>query len=231
MHGRQATAGTRTRINASLRPTPETYDALQRAYEYFNGRLFDDQLPNCLVSLRAQGKTLGYYSQDRVVDENGVLADEIAMNLKHFGNRKIKEVLATLVHEQMHLWQHLFGKPGRGKYHNREWADRMKTIGLYPSNTGQPGGRETGDTMSHYVMENGPFDAAADMLLRQRFTIPWSEREKTKSSSAKGPDGAEPEKSGQRTKYTCPVCGLNAWAKAEAKLVCGEHMQTMPPAE
>jgi len=29
----------------------------------------------------------------------------------------------------VHDWQKEFGKPGRGRYHNREWAEKMKEIG------------------------------------------------------------------------------------------------------
>lgn len=232
MHGRQATAGSRTRINASLRPTPETYDALQRAYEYLNARLFDDGLPNCVITLRRHAKSYGYFSGDRFVSGNGELTDEIALNPLHFQNRSLKDILSTLVHEMVHLWQHHNGKPGRGNYHNREWADRMIRIGLHPSDTGGPGGNETGDRMSHYTIEAGPFDQAATMLERQRFTVPWSEREAKKNLSPEEPDGeGGDDKSGQRQKYTCPACGLNAWAKHEAKLICGEDKEVMPPVD
>ncbi len=30
------------------------------------------------------------------------------------------------------------------------------------------------------------------------------------------------KKSASKTKYTCPVCGLNAWAKPGVILICGE---------
>jgi hypothetical protein len=33
----------------------------------------------------------------------------------------------------------------------------MKAIGLYPSNTGAPGGRETGHQMQHYIVSGGRF--------------------------------------------------------------------------
>jgi transcription elongation factor Elf1 len=29
-------------------------------------------------------------------------------------------------------------------------------------------------------------------------------------------------KAASKTKYTCPVCGLNAWAKPDAHLICGD---------
>ena len=48
----------------------------------------------------------------------------------------------------VHLWQHHRGTPGRGRYHNQEWAEKMIEIGLMPTDTGKPGGRITGDHMA-----------------------------------------------------------------------------------
>jgi hypothetical protein len=33
----------------------------------------------------------------------------------------------------------------------------MKQIGLQPSATGQPGGKETGQSMSHYIIADGHY--------------------------------------------------------------------------
>ena len=60
----------------------------------------------------------------------------------------------------VHLWQHHFGKPSRAGYHNKEWAEKMHAVGLHPSDTGQPGGKETGQQMTHYIAPGGPFQAA-----------------------------------------------------------------------
>ena len=76
----------------------------------------------------------------------------------------MRETLSTLVHEMVHLWQQHHGKSGRGRYHNREWAEKMKQVGLYPSNTGKPGGREVGQQMTHYVIEGGAFAVAFEAL-------------------------------------------------------------------
>ena len=43
-----------------------------------------------------------------------------------------------------HLEQHHFGQPSRNGYHNKQWAELMKSVGLFPSDTAQPGGKETG---------------------------------------------------------------------------------------
>jgi hypothetical protein len=90
----------------------------------------------------------GYFCADRFDRTDGQVADEIALNPSHFRNRPVMEVLGTLAHEMVHLWQHHHGKPGRGRYHNREWAAFMKRIGLQPTSTGEEGGKETGDRVA-----------------------------------------------------------------------------------
>ena len=67
-----------------------------------------------------------------------------------------------------------FGKPGRSCYHNREWALKMIDIGLHPSSTGMPGGKITGQHISDYPIEGGPFIKACHSLVEQHaFRIPW----------------------------------------------------------
>lgn len=212
--------------NASVRPTREAYDPLQEAYDYFNGRLFKDSLPNCLITLKRRNRSLGFFAGDRFAKNDGQTSDEIAMNPAYFHDRSVEETLSTLVHEMAHLWQHHHGKPSRPPYHNRQWAAKMKELGLYPSDTGVEGGKETGDRMSHYILPEGAFAKAYAGLERRGFTLAWAERAPD-TSDKKGRGGSNPlepdSKSGKRIKYTCPDCGANAWARHEAKLGCFEH--------
>ena len=70
------------------------------------------------------------------------------------------ETVTTSDCDVIHLWQAHHGTPGRERYHNREWADKMLSIGLQPSHTGEVGGRETGDSMSHIIVPDGLFHQA-----------------------------------------------------------------------
>jgi hypothetical protein len=45
-------------------------------------------------------------------------------------------ILSTLVHEMVHVWQETYGNPSRRGYHNRQWAEKMREVGLQPSSTG-----------------------------------------------------------------------------------------------
>jgi hypothetical protein len=110
----------------SIMPTQETYAQLQQAYEWFNDRLFQGALPNCLITLQRHKGTYGYFSADRFSRRDGSHTDEIALNPEHFRHRGVTNILSTLAHEIVHLWQHHYGKPGRGRYHNHHRASSQR---------------------------------------------------------------------------------------------------------
>ena len=214
-----------------VKPTRETYDPLQLAYENLNRALFEGSLPNCLITLQRSKKSYGYFCGDRFGKSDGTLTDEIALNPSYFRDRPQEEVLATLAHEMAHLWQHHFGKPGRGRYHNREWAEKMKSIGLQPTSTGKDDGPETGDVMGHLIVPDGPFDRVVRKQLARGLVVSWTEQPEKRpvpGDDVEGNEDAQAEsKSGKRVRYICPHGDMKAWAKHGAKLVCGEHMEPM----
>ena len=154
--------------------------------------------------------------------------DEIALNPEGFHDTET-EILSTLVHEMAHLWQHHFGKPSRSGYHNKEWAAKMWEIGLPPSTTGQPGGKETGQSCSNYIDPAGAFAKYTAQLLADGFTLQWmakrTAREKGDVAEREGAGGEPNHKN--KIKYTCSLCGQNAWAKPAARLICGDCAQPM----
>lgn len=148
-------------------PTARTYSALIDAYAFFNARLFSGQLPPCLLTLQRRKQAYGYFSGRRFTTRDGTaITDEIALNPSHFAERTTEEILSTLVHEMVHLEQAHFGMPSRGRYHNTEWARMMRAVGLIPSDTGEPGGKETGQRVSHFIEEGGALRARLRRLAR-----------------------------------------------------------------
>jgi len=201
-------------------PTRTTYQGLTEAYDFFNGRLFAGRLPRCLITMQRQKKAYGYFAGGRFGTVDGAeVTDEIALNPSHFRTRTTEESLSTLVHEMAHLEQHHFGKPSRCGYHNKEWAGLMHAVGLVPSDTGMPGGKETGQKVSHYIAGGGAFDRACSELVRGGFAVRyvelWTDPEARKKKAA------------SKTRYTCPSCGLNAWGKPAINLVCGDCEEPM----
>jgi len=163
----------------------------------------------------------GYFSGEQFASlaDPQEVTDEIALNPSHFATQKPMKILSTLAHEMVHLWQHHYGKPPRKGYHDRQWAAKMREIGLIPTATGEEGGKETGQKMSHLIEENGRFASAVSKLLIEHPAILYSDRSEN--------DTARKKKAASKTKYTCPTCGLNAWAKPDAPLVCGNCQEPM----
>lgn len=159
-----------------MKPTVKTYAELQLAYDTFNARLFGGLLPECLITLQREKRTYGYFSADRFGNRNGETVDEIALNPSYFAVVPLVEIMQTLAHEMVHLWQHHFGSPGRGRYHNGEWADKMEALGLMPSSTGKPGGKRTGDCIADYPLDGGLFLQVCCDLLTTDYQISWYDR-------------------------------------------------------
>ncbi|MFW1916123.1 SprT-like domain-containing protein [Acinetobacter sp. ULE_I064] len=166
-------------------PTPQTYIALQQAYDLFNQRLFDGKLDNSLITLQRRANTFGYMSYNRfiAIDDKNSYTHELALNPEFFGIKPLIEVFQTLTHEMAHLWQYQFGNPSQKTYHNKEWAEKMESIGLMPSDTGRIGGKKIGQQMADYPIPNGLFLSVCNELIEQKVIVSWYDRFKPKKSS------------------------------------------------
>jgi hypothetical protein len=209
-------------------PTTEAYRFWQDSFDLFNDRLFGRRrLPNTIITLTRHPRALGYFCAGSFENADGAIAHEISMNPSWFAARGDAATLSTLVHEMCHLCRHVHGGPNRkrGKgargYHDAPWADIMESVGLMPSDTGEPGGRRTGFQMTHYIIEGGPFDRACRELLGNGYSIDW------RDALIKPPPvptvvavAAAPAPSGGRTRFKCPKCQVFVEARKSARLAC-----------
>jgi hypothetical protein len=74
--------------------------------------------------------------------------------------------------------------------------------------------------MAHLIDEAGNFKRACQSLLASHPAILYSDRTLAEDKTRK-------KKLASKTKYTCPSCGLNAWAKPGAPLMCGDCQEPM----
>jgi hypothetical protein len=226
-------------------PRPaRSHAALDHAFDFLNRGLFDGLLPPCLITLQRTRRAFGYFSGDRfiTIDDSTEVTDEIALNPIHFASQLTTNVLATLAHEMVHLWQHRSGTPSRGGYHNREWARKMVEIGLIPSSTGAPGGKPTGGSVSHYIEPGGRFQLACADYLASNSIVLFQDRTYRDLPMVSPPDDGSQEvdgggrgvgvrveriererrrKAASKTRFTCSRCGQNAWGNRGLQLLCG----------
>ena len=233
-------------------PTREFYDILRMAFGHFNKELFDGRLPNCLITVQRERNTMGYFSPDRWGNSSGEKAHEIAINPAYFANHKVIEIFQTLVHEQCHMWQHIYGKASRSGYHNKEWAEKMSSIGLISSHNGEPDGKTTGQLMSDYPAPDGEFIKSCKRLIADGYKLNWVDRipaitepaqtrvvdlnmPLTRAESVLNADVSSIVKNLRpkqeiarekmlkaKIKYHCDGCGGNVWGKSGLKIICGE---------
>lgn len=211
------------RSNA-LHPTSEIYSDFVTAFEHFNDALFDGELAEPVFTLQKKPKMRLSFHENRFINTDGVQAHEIQFNPAICAVQSDYEILGCMVHAMCLQWRFDFGpanakgvKPSRG-YHDKILAVAMAKIGLKLSDTGESGGKKTGYNLYHYIIEGSRFDLAARELLITEFAFRWQAiiQKPAPDTDEDTPNTATKS----RVKFTCEICDLNAWAKADAQLSC-----------
>ncbi len=131
------------------------------------------------------------------------LKGEIAINSRYLSLPPF-EVLGILLHELLHGWQDASGKPGKRNYHNREFHEKAKALGLLVDTRGRQG-----------YLATSPFK---DFLQRFEVEVPTVERPLPKER-AKG--------NSKLKKWSCGCTNVRC-AVAEFKarcLKCGRQFE------
>ena len=206
------------------------YSNLEHAFQHFNDILFGGTLPGALITLHDHPRARGYFRRKAFAHRSSAetSTDEICLCPGSHAGRTDHDILSTLVHEMVHLWQFHQGEPPRRCYHDKEFAAKMEEVGLMPSDTGLPGGKKTGQSMTHYVIEGGAFDLACRDLLATGWQLQWEQpaRQVAPAGGMKGATGGESPKATRR-KFTCATCLLTAHAKPTARILCGQCLTEM----
>lgn len=195
-------------VSYDTAPTILQFEAYQNLFSYFNEVLFQHNLPSIILNFSRKNKNVGGFFAPQRWTKDSVKVHEISLNPDHW-QKGDKYVVSVFVHEMVHLWQQAVGKPPRSGYHNKEWGMKMKEVGLYPSNTGKEGGKETGQSMTHYIIPKGAFEIAFDSMPKE-YLLPFqSVAPPLKLVSIKN-----------KIKYTCPACEANIWGKPNMRVEC-----------
>lgn len=192
----------------------QQYQILQEIYDYYNNCFFDNKLPEIVFTIdyRKSQTVLGYFHSEKLKQGDKRISI-ISLNPDRFDRENI-EIIATLVHEMVHVWQHYCSpKKARGGYHDKIWAGKMESIGLFPSNDGTETGKKTGRVMHHYIVRHGLFEQKTDAFIRMHnniFLFSGIVQMKEKIASNRN-----------KVKYTC-LCGNNIWGKPNLDIKCNE---------
>lgn len=187
------------------------YLTIENVFDILNEKLFENKLPKCIFTLQRKKNCLGYFHPEKFKHKiNNDIKDEIALNPDCFHEKDI-QIFSTICHEMVHSLQFHFGNnKSKHGYHNKEWVKMMELVGLIPSNTGEPGGKKTGQKMSHYIDEKGKFKKIIDEIIENN-KIKWVSQLDIKIKKSNK----------DKYKFVCPNCNQIAWAKENSLLTCG----------
>jgi hypothetical protein len=169
--------------------------------DFMRAEFFAGQVPEVVLSFDVTDRrTLGHYT----IRRNG-LGVRWALNLNpiHLA-RPVFEVLATLLHELTHAWQHEHGTPSKPPHHNRELRDRCEAFGI-PTDEG---GHDLG------VRHGTPFE---DYCRRHGIGFPPAPGAPVAADGSPGVPGPSPllpvppaKPRGSKLRRWCCPCGVNA---------------------
>ena len=189
---------------------------LYKAYDFFNERLFDNELPHVMLILHRHQKEFGHFWGEIFQNSDGYKVSEISINPDYM-DRHDRETLSTLVHEMCHVKQYMIlGNTLPTIGHCTKWAKQMKKVGLIPSATGKPGGRQTGKSMTHYIKEGGPYDQAYVEWYSENGKLSWHSSNRLKQVILK----KKTKRKKTRITKICPECNQKVSTKPDFDLVC-----------
>lgn len=198
-----------------LSPTLEQFIGYQLTCDYFNRELFQTHLTQCHLNFSCRAASGVYFRPLYWRKGNDKPIHEIGLNPTVLA-KPLPEIVVLLVRGMGYQWQYDFGTPSPSKgYCNRELVEKLKSIGLLLTDTGEIGGRETGKWLRHVIIPGGPLEQAVDHL-PEHCKLSWTS---DAVRIIKPP-------STDKIKYTCPECLAQVWGKTELAFGCMCEKQT-----
>lgn len=183
---------------------------LETLFETFNSKFFNNELerPVIAVSPDSTGGAFGWFTTWRAWQKDGTNGFfEINVTAEHL-NRPIQDVCGTLIHEMVHLYNHIKGikDTSRGvTYHNKKFKETAEKCGLIIEHHDKYGWSTTKlqDSTKEFIETLGVIDFG---LHRQK-QLSLENGKKKKSSSKK---------------YICSECGTSVRATKEVRIICAD---------
>lgn len=197
-------------------------DELYRVFDIMNRDIFDDTLPQPVITLQpTKGKTLGHFTLDKVWrDKNNIKDDvvitdendeqslyEINIDPRWFYERSAVDIAGTLLHEMVHYNNKMLCiKDCSGNSHNKKFKEAAESVGLIVMK-----GKGVGFGITSLSPERAEY-------IEQKVEPNESVFEYFRADVKK--EEKKPKKK-NIFKYTCPKCGMEAKGKRDLNIKCG----------
>lgn len=185
---------------------------LEAAFDVLNARFFEGALSKPIITIQSSPKAYGHVTTTEAwADDAGNGRHELNIGAENL-NRPVENIVATLVHEMVHLYCMAAGikDTSRGNtYHNKRFKAEAERRGLVISHDQRIG---------YSVTEPG--QEVKDLVSAQG----WDQLGFARKGFAKLPNTKKPSST---RKYVCPSCGATVRATKDVHILCGDCMEVM----
>ena len=199
----------------------------ETAFDILNEVYFDSALPETVITIQSSPKSYGYITVHKVWKDSENSYHEINIGAEHL-TRPIENVLATLMHEMVHLYcmvNNIADTSKGGRYHNKRFKSEAEKRDLSIKYAQYIGYSVTSPTEKfiEVLKENGLYtDISHCRTIGSGLLVP------PVGGGTSGVEGGSSGKMKTSTrKYVCDQCGISVRATKDVHIICGDCMNTM----
>ena len=149
---------------SDLPPSGELYLHYQQAFDLLNQRLFDEQLPACVLGCAAKGRSLGYFTPEGW-QGRGDKPHSIDLNPELF-HEKTETVVMVLVRCMLSLWEYAVeNRQTRRGYYSKQYQAKARALGIMMEE--RPG--SGGQTFTNKLTPDSPLATLLKELPKERY--------------------------------------------------------------
>lgn len=208
--------------------TSRTAGYLEKIFRKLNAYYFNSMLEEPIITIQATPRAYGHVTISKTWHKsNGDYRHELNVDAGTL-DRPIEEVVATLLHEMVHLLHLQMGIQDcsrGGTYHNRRFKAAAEACDLQIDYDPRVGWSVTSPTeaLIEFIIAEGWDDIRVGRTDGNAARAPGRG-----SPNGAGTPPTAPKKSSTR-KYICPSCKMSVRATREVNLICGDCMVQMVP--
>lgn len=198
---------------------------LENAFDIFNRIYFNNSLPRAVITIQSNSKSYGYFTTVEVWRDAQRNYHEINISAEYL-SRNIENVLATLLHESIHLFCKVNGiqdTSNSGRYHNKRFRDEAQKRDLIIEYAKYIGWSVTKPTQRfiEVIKANGLYiNIDHCRITGGSCTVP-------PSADSDGDNESKQVKKGSTRKYICRNCKTSVRATKAVNIICADCMDLM----
>lgn len=203
---------------------------LEAAFDVLNEVYFDGRLPKTVITIQSSPKCYGHITTKKVWTDSDDTYHEINIGAEYL-SRPIENVLATLLHEMVHLYCMVIGlqdTSNGGRYHNKRFKAEAEKRDLQIGYAQYIGYSVTAPTARfiEVIKEHGLYSPIGHCRTGGSSLIA------PPPSPGGGNDlgvngGSTGRKKTSTRKYVCSSCGVSVRATRDVNIICGDCMDTL----